>query len=69
MPATGFFYDVLTHRLSPEEVGTPDRYIVPDNQTAAIEWNKVPNKSSDNDLKRGDPRSLEDRRRMGSTKV
>ena len=37
-----------------EEVGTPDRYIVPDDQTAAIEWNKVTNKSFDNDLKRGD---------------
>lgn len=37
-----------------EEVGTPDRYIVPDKQTAAIEWNKVTNKSFDNDLKRGD---------------
>ena len=37
-----------------EEVGTPDRYIVPDNQTAAIEWNKVTNKSFNNDLKRGD---------------
>ena len=34
-----------------EEVGTPDRYIVPDNQMAAIEWNKVTNKSFDNDLK------------------
>ena len=31
-----------------------DKYIVPDNQTAAIEWNKVTNKSFDNDLKRGD---------------
>lgn len=37
-----------------EEVGTPDRYIVPDNQTAVIEWNKVTNKSFDNELKRGD---------------
>lgn len=37
-----------------EEVGTPERYIVPDNQTAAIEWNKITNKSFDNDLKRGD---------------
>lgn len=37
-----------------EEVGTPDRYIVPDDQTAAIEWNKVTNKSFDNELKRGD---------------
>lgn len=35
-----------------EEVGTPDRYIVPDNQTAAIEWNKVTNKSFDNVLKK-----------------
>ena len=37
-----------------EEVGTPDRYIVPDAQTAAIEWNKVTSKSFENDLKRGD---------------
>ena len=37
-----------------EEVGTPDRYVVPDDQTADIEWNKVTNKSFDNDLKRGD---------------
>ena len=37
-----------------EEVGTPDRYIVPDDQTAAIEWNKVTSKSFENDLKRGD---------------
>lgn len=35
-----------------EEVGTPDRYIVPDNQTAAIEWNKATNKSFDNVLKK-----------------
>lgn len=35
-----------------EEVGTPDRYIVPDDQTAAIEWNKVTNKSFDNVLKK-----------------
>ena len=37
-----------------EEVGTPDRYIVPDAQTATIEWNKVTSKSFENDLKRGD---------------
>ena len=37
-----------------EEVGTPDRYVVPDDQTADIEWNKVTNKSFDNELKRGD---------------
>lgn len=36
-----------------EEVGTPDQYIVPEKQTADIEWNKVTNKSFDNDLKRG----------------
>ena len=37
-----------------EEVDVPDRYIVPDNQKADIEWNKVTNKSFDNELKRGD---------------
>lgn len=37
-----------------EEVDTPDRYIVPDDQKAEIEWNKVTNKSFDNPLKRGD---------------
>ena len=35
-----------------EEVDTPIRYVVPDNQTAAIEWNKVTNKSCDNVLKK-----------------
>ena len=35
-----------------EEVDTPTRYVVPDKQTAAIEWNKVTNKSFDNDLKK-----------------
>ena len=35
------------------EVNTPDYYIVPDNQTAAIEWNKVTNKSFYNELKKG----------------
>lgn len=35
-----------------EEVDTPDRYVVPDDQTAAIEWNKVTNKSVDNVLKK-----------------
>lgn len=37
-----------------EEVDVPDRYIVPEKQTADIEWNKVTNKSFDNELKRGD---------------
>ena len=35
-----------------EEVDTPIRYVVPDGQTAAIEWNKVTNKSFDNALKK-----------------
>lgn len=49
------FDDVLIgNGYTLEEVGTPDRYIVPDDQTAAIEWNKVTSKSFDNELKRGD---------------
>lgn len=49
------FQDVLIGSgYTLEEVGTPDRYIVPDKQTADIEWNKVTNKSFENDLKRGD---------------
>lgn len=35
-----------------EEVDTPTRYVVPEKQTAAIEWNKVTNKSFDNILKK-----------------
>lgn len=35
-----------------EEVDTPIRYVIPDDQTAAIEWNKVTNKSFDNVLKK-----------------
>ena len=35
-----------------EEVGTPERYVVPEKQTAAVEWNKVTNKSFDNILKK-----------------
>lgn len=35
-----------------EEVDTPIRYVVPDDQTAAIEWNKVTGKSFDNVLKK-----------------
>lgn len=37
-----------------EEIDTPDRYIVPEKQTADIEWNKVTGKSFNNELKRGD---------------
>ncbi len=50
-----YFKDVLIGTgYTLEEVGTPDRYIVPDDQKADIEWKKVTNKSFDNDLKRGD---------------
>ena len=35
-----------------EEIDTPLRYVVPDKQTAAVEWNKVTNKSFDNVLKK-----------------
>ena len=35
-----------------EEIDTSLRYVVPDKQTAAIEWNKVTEKSFDNDLKK-----------------
>ncbi len=35
-----------------EEVDTPDRYVVPESQTAAIEWNTVTNKSVTNTLKK-----------------
>lgn len=35
-----------------EEVDTAIRYVAPDKQTAAIEWNKVTNKSFDNILKK-----------------
>ena len=35
-----------------EEIDTPLRYVVPNKQTAAVEWNKVTEKSFDNDLKK-----------------
>lgn len=35
-----------------EEIDTPTRYVVPDKQTAAIEWSKVTEKSFDNILKK-----------------
>ena len=35
-----------------EEVGTEDKYVIPDPQQAAIEWNKVTHKSFDNVLKK-----------------
>lgn len=51
------FEDVLISGHAPyvlEEVNTGDRYIVPENQTAAIEWNEVTNNYFYNELKRGD---------------
>lgn len=35
-----------------EEVDTPERYVVPENQTAAVEWNTVTEKFFDNRLKK-----------------
>ena len=35
-----------------EEVDTPIRYVVPDSQTATIEWNEVTHKSVNNILKK-----------------
>ena len=51
------FKDVLisgheTYTL--EEVDTAERYIVPENQRTAVEWNTVVKKSFYNELKRGD---------------
>lgn len=50
-----YFNDVLISGNTPytlEEVDTDIRYVVPENQTAAIEWNKVTNKSFTNILKK-----------------
>lgn len=49
------FEDVLisgnqTYTL--EEVGTEDKYVIPDPQQATVEWNKVTHKSFDNVLKK-----------------
>lgn len=35
-----------------EEMNTPDRYVIPDSQTAAIEWNTVTHKAFSNVLKK-----------------
>lgn len=48
-----YFRDVLIGTgYTLEEVDAAIRYVVPDNQTAAIEWNKVTNKSFVNILKK-----------------
>ncbi len=49
------FEDVLISGNQPytlEEVGTEDKYVVPEAQQATIEWNKVTHKSFDNALKK-----------------
>ena len=48
-----------------EEIDTPTRYVVPDKQTAAVEWNKVTNKSFDNILKKFNVTVTKSDRRTG----
>ena len=49
------FKDILIgENYTVEEVDTAERYIIPDSQTAEIEWNKVTPKRFSNELKRGD---------------
>ncbi len=49
------FEDILIgENYTVEEVDTAKRYIIPDSQTAVIEWNTVTQKSFYNELKRGD---------------
>lgn len=48
-----------------EEVDTPTRYVVPDKQTAAVEWNKVTNKFFDNVLKKFNVTVTKSDRRTG----
>lgn len=48
-----------------EEVDTPTRYVVPDKQTAAVEWNKVTEKPFDNDLKKFNVTVTKSDRRTG----
>ena len=48
-----------------EEVDTLTRYVVPEKQTAAIEWNKVTNKSFDNVLKKFNVTVTKSDRRTG----
>lgn len=49
------FKDILIgENYTVEEVDTAERYIIPNSQTAEIEWNTVTQKSFYNELKRGD---------------
>ena len=48
-----YFEDVLIGTgYTLEETGVPDRYVIPDTQTAAVEWNKVTEKTFENVLKK-----------------
>ena len=48
-----YFRDVLIGTgYTLEEIDTAIRYVIPDNQTAAVEWNKITNKSFTNILKK-----------------
>lgn len=48
-----YFNDVLIGTgYTLEEVGTADKYVIPEKQTAAVEWNKVTEKSFENKLKK-----------------
>ena len=48
-----------------EEIDTPLRYVVPEKQTAAIEWNKVTERSFENDLKKFNVTVTKSDRRTG----
>ena len=48
-----YFEDVLIGTgYTLEETGVPDRYVIPDTQTAAVEWSKVTEKTFENVLKK-----------------
>ena len=49
-----------------EEVDTAIRYVIPDNQTAAVEWNKVTNKSFHNILKKWNVTVTKSDKEMGT---
>jgi len=46
------FENILTGSYTLEEVNTPDIYVIPESQTAVVEWNKVTEKSFHNTLKK-----------------
>ena len=46
------FENVLTGSYALEEVNTPDVYVIPESQTAVVEWNKVTEKLFHNTMKK-----------------